>query len=191
MDCKKRNNEPEKIRNSRTLKMLFIISGCILVAVVCALTVFYSSRLLTAASVERVSSYGTGYNLYQMNVKYDYSVERIIAYGITDNQTFVDAILKEALPLLPVHIDAPDFGCSVFCATDRDENVLMGRNYDFTNNTSAMLVRCTLRNGYKSIAFAALDNLSMNAADENIKSRLHDSGKANGCHPGTYRHQFF
>ncbi len=54
------------------------------------------------------------YNLYRMDVKYDYDLDRLIEYGITDNQSFVDAIVKEALPILPVHIKAPDFGCSAF-----------------------------------------------------------------------------
>ena len=39
-----------------------------------------------------------------MDVKYDYDLDRLIEYGITDNQSFVDAIVKEALPILPVHI---------------------------------------------------------------------------------------
>ena len=80
------------------------------------------------------------YNLYRMDVKYDYDLDRLIEYGITDNQSFVDAIVKEALPILPVHIKAPDFGCSAFTLQEADGNVLMGRNYDFKRDTSAMLV---------------------------------------------------
>ena len=65
-------------------------------------------------SIQKISSYDDGYNLYRMDVKYDYDLDRLIEYGITDNQSFVDAIVKEALPILPVHIKAPDFGCSAF-----------------------------------------------------------------------------
>lgn len=78
-----------------------------------------------------------------MDIKYDYSIENIINYGITDNQSFVDAVTKEALPLLPVHIEVPDFGCSAFSVKDTDNNNLMGRNYDFKNDSSAMLVYST------------------------------------------------
>ena len=48
----------------------------------------------------------------------------------------------------------------------------MGRNYDFKNDTSAMLVYCMPRDGYKSVAFAALDNVGANQADESIKKKL-------------------
>ena len=48
----------------------------------------------------------------------------------------------------------------------------MGRNYDFKNNTSAMLVYCAPKNGYRSVATAALDNVSANAPDESTKMKL-------------------
>lgn len=35
----------------------------------------------------------TRYNLYRMDVKYDYSIDDVINYGITDNQSMIDAIL--------------------------------------------------------------------------------------------------
>ena len=48
----------------------------------------------------------------------------------------------------------------------------MGRNYDFKNNTSAMLVYCAPKNGYRSVTTAALDNVSANAPDESTKMKL-------------------
>lgn len=48
----------------------------------------------------------------------------------------------------------------------------MGRNYDFKNDTSAMLVYCTPKDGYKSVGFAALDNVSANVPDESLKKKL-------------------
>lgn len=90
----------------------------------------YEGRFQTISSIQKVTDYDE-YNLYRMDVKYDYDLDRLIEYGITDNQSFVDAIVKEALPILPVHIKAPDFGCSAFTLQEADGNVLMGRNYDF------------------------------------------------------------
>ena len=116
-----------------------------------------------------------------MDVKYDYNLDNIIDYGIQDDQTMIDAILKEALPLLPVKIKAPNFGCTVFCLTDADGDVHMGRNYDFSKDTSAMLVYCAPKDGYKSIAFAALDNVSANVPDENIINRMGGRRACVGC----------
>ena len=64
----------------------------------------------------------------------------------------INAILKEALPLLPVKIKAPDFGCTAFTLTDTDGKIHMGRNYDFSKDTSAMMVYCAPKDGYKSIS---------------------------------------
>ncbi len=159
----------------KPLKITLISLGtvlAVLLAVVLVFTGVYFTRLQTVDSIERLSDYDDGYNLYRMNVKYDYSIDDVINYGITDNQTMIDAILNEALPLLPVSIKTPDFGCTAFTLTDTDGDVHMGRNYDFKNDTSAMLVYCTPKDGYKSVAFAALDNISANVPDENIKKEL-------------------
>ena len=66
---------------------------------------------------------------------------------------------------------APQFGCSAF-ATVQDRHIVMGRNYDFKRDTSAMLVCTAPKDGYKSIAFAALDNLGVNQADASTKAKI-------------------
>ena len=159
----------------KPLKITLISLGAVLAVLLVVVLVFssvYFTRLQTAGSIEKLSDYDDGYNLYRMDVKYDYSLDDVINYGISDNQTLLDAILNEALPMLPVSIKAPDFGCTAFTLTDTDGDVHMGRNYDFKNDTSAMLVYCTPKDGYKSVAFAALDNASANVPDESIKNRL-------------------
>ena len=156
-------------------KIVLISSGTVLAVLLAAAGAFtgvYSTRFQTISSIKKLSDYDDGYNLYRMDVKYDYSIDDVINYGITDNQTITDAILNEVLPFLPVHIKTPDFGCTAFTLTDTDGDVHMGRNYDFKYNTSAMLVYCTPKNGYKSVAFAALDNVSANVPDENMKKKL-------------------
>ncbi len=159
----------------KPLKITLIFLCGILALLLAAVLVFigsYYTRIRTMGSIEKLTDYPDGYNLYRMDVKYDYSLDDVINYGIKDNQTMIDAILKEALPLLPVKIKAPEFGCTAFTLTDVDGDVHMGRNYDFRNNTSAMLVYCAPKDGYKSVAFAALDNVSANVPDESMKKKL-------------------
>ena len=159
----------------KPLKITLISLGAViavLLAVVLVFTGVYFTRFQTVGSIEKLTNYDDGYNLYRMDVKYNYSLDDIINYGITDNQTMIDAILSEALPMLPVSIKVPDFGCTAFTLTDTGGDVHMGRNYDFKNDTSAMLVYCTPTDGYKSVAFAALDNISANAPEESMKKRL-------------------
>ena len=157
---------------NKVIKRVLII---LLMIVVLAAAVFlgiYFTRIQTIGSIEQLTDYEDGYNLYRMNVKYDYSIENVINRGIEDDQMMIDSMLKEVLPLLPVKMKAPNFGCTSFSLTDTDGDVHMGRNYDFKSDTSGMLVYCTPKDGYKSVAVAALDNVSANVPDENIKKKL-------------------
>ena len=154
----------------RMLKRILVVLLVLILLAVAGFGVLYAGRLRTVNSIEQITAYDD-YNLYRMDVKYDYSIDDVINYGITDNQSMIDAILKETLPLLPVHMKAPNYGCSAF-ATVSDGNILMGRNYDFKRDTSAMLVYCTPKDGYKSVALAALDNISANQPDISMAKKL-------------------
>lgn len=157
---------------SKVIKTFFISLTIIVVIFALSFTVFYFSRFQTIGSIKKITDYSDSYNLYAMDIKYDYDIENIINYGINDDQDMIDAILKESLPLLPVSIKAPNYGCTAFTVKALDGDIYMGRNYDFKKDTSAMLVYCTPKDGYKSVAFAALDNVSANNPEENIKKKL-------------------
>lgn len=157
-------------------KCLVIRSGLLVILLVLVVGVGefvceYTGRFQTIRTIEKVTDYEE-YNLYRMEVKYEYDLDRLIEYGITDDQSLVDAIVEEALPILPVQIDIPDFGCSAFTLQEADGDILMGRNYDFRRDTSAMLVYCEPEDGYKSVGFAALDNISANTPEESMKKKL-------------------
>lgn len=144
----------------------------VIIIVAVAFVGLYFTRMQTMNSIKQLTDYKDGYNLYRMDVKYAYNLDDMIKRGITDDQSYVDTVVKEALPLLPVKIKAPYFGCTAFTLQDSDGHVHMGRNYDFKNNTSAMLVYCTPKDGYKSVAFAALDNVGANTPDANMQKKL-------------------
>lgn len=157
---------------AKVIKRILLVLLAIIVIAVAAFIGLYFTRIMTIGSIERLTDYEDGYNLYSMDVKYDYSLDDIIDYGITDDQTMIDAILKESLPLIPAKINVPDYGCTSFTLTDTDGDVHMGRNYDFRKDTSAMMVYCTPKDGYKSVAFAALDNISANVPDASTAKKL-------------------
>ena len=155
----------------RTVISIVIVVLVLVVLALAGLGAVYAGRLKSIRTIRRITDY-EDYNLYRMDIQYDYSIDNIINFGITDNQSMIDAILKEALPMLPVKMKAPQFGCSAFTAPTQDGHILMGRNYDFKNDSSAMLVYCAPKNGYKSVALAALDNISANRADESMAKKL-------------------
>jgi hypothetical protein len=127
-------------------------------------------RVSTAASIKRLTAYEGEYNLYEMTVHYDYDLDALIGEVARDDQAFMDAAVAQALPGVSVKVAPPSFGCSAFCAKT-DTAVLTGRNYDFKEDTSALLVRANPKNGYASIAFACLNNLGANEADTSIEKR--------------------
>lgn len=112
------------------------------------------------------------YDLYTTDVTYDYSIDDIISSGITDTQSIIDAVIRLYLPELDIKYKAPEFGCSAFSTGDTRGHVLTGRNYDFKNDTSAMLVHCRPTGGYESVATAALDNIGMNAPEDEKRAAL-------------------
>ena len=154
----------------KTVLRILLVALLLLLLAVAGFGVLYAGRLRTVNSIEKLTDYAD-YNLYCMDVKYDYSIDDVINFGITDNQSMIDSILKEALPLLPIQMKAPQFGCSAF-TTVLDRHIVMGRNYDFKRDTSAMLVYCAPKDGYKSVALTALDNISANQPDANLKKKL-------------------
>lgn len=118
-------------------------------------------RLGTARSIRCVKSYDDGYGLYAMDISYKYDLDRIIARGMESDAAFAQSICREALPLVRVKLDVPDFGCTAFSFRSPDGGWMMGRNYDFKFDTSSMMVRCRPKNGFRSIAFAAMDNIGI------------------------------
>lgn len=87
------------------------------------------------------TGYADGYDLYAIDIAYDYDLDRIIAAGVRDDQAYIDAVVAQVLPGVPVHVQAPQFACSAFVAVDAEGRVRTGRNYDFKDDTSALLVR--------------------------------------------------
>lgn len=151
----------------------WIISALVAVVIIAAAVGggVYFTRLKSIHSIRKLTDY-ENYNLYRMDIDYAYDLDRLIDRGITDNQSMINAILAEALPYLPIHMKAPNFGCSAFCTQGTDGHTLMGRNYDFKNDTSAMLVYCNPKDGYASVAFAALDNINANTPDASMAKKL-------------------
>ncbi len=159
----------------RTKKIaLFVLLGVLALVILCTAVFLwvYNSRFATMATIEKVIDYDGRYDVYRMNVEFDYDLDAIIDHGIHSDQDFADALVKETLPLLPIRMKMPDFGCSAFTWKADDGTVMMGRNYDFRYNTSAMLVYCAPKDGYKSVAFSALDNIKANEADGSIRSKM-------------------
>ena len=150
-----------------------IVCGAAGVAVglAAAAGIVYRKQIKSVASLKRLTGYEDGYDLYAINIAYDYDLDRIIAAGVRDDQAYIDAVVAQVLPGVPAHVQAPQFACSAFVAVDAEGRVRTGRNYDFKDDTSALLVRNHPRGGYASIGFAALNNLGDNTPLDSVAGR--------------------
>lgn len=157
---------------NNVLKICLIALAGILLLLLIIFVCVYFTRFQSMNTIKKLTNYEDGYNIYTMTVKHDYSTQDIIDSGITDTQSYVDAVIKESLPLLPISMKLPSYGCSVYRAVTDEKDFIMGRNYDFKLDTSCMLVRCNPKDGYRSIAFAALNNVGADAADASLKSKM-------------------
>ena len=114
----------------------------VLAALLAAVLVFagiYFTRIQTLNSIEKLTGYADGFNLYHMDVRYSYSLDDMMSYGVRDNQTMINVISKAALPFFPVKIQAPEFGCTAFTLTDRNGAVHM----DAIMISGIILLRCS------------------------------------------------
>lgn len=157
---------------SKTVRIaLFVILAVVVICII-TLIVVYFTRFQTMSTIKKLSDYDDGYNIYSMTVKYDYDTQKIIDSGFVDTQGYVDAVVKESLPLLPIKMELPSFGCSTYRANTTDGDTIMGRNYDFKLDTSCMLVKCEPKNGYRSLSFVALNNIGADQADAGLAKKM-------------------
>lgn len=157
--------------DSKTAKVGLLCAASVGAVAAVATGALAASRIKTLCSLKKLSSFAGAYNLYESTVAYRYDLDAIIKSGVEDDQTYIDAVCKQVFPGIPVKVEAPKFACSAFCA-EAPSSVLMGRNYDFKDDTSALLVRTHPKDGYASISFSALNNLGANMPEESLKSKV-------------------
>lgn len=147
------------MKAKRWVKRILLGLLSLILVVILVFVGIYFSRFQSVASIAKLTDYADGYDLYRMDIRYDYNLDKLTAKEYTNDQMLADAILESALPYIPIHMEAPDYSCSAFAVEDVAGNELMGRNYDFDVDTSALMIHCAPKNGYKSVAIAALDHV--------------------------------
>lgn len=94
-------------------KILKIILSSILLILVLIVFVFcglYFTRFKTIGSIEKLTDYEDGYDLYKIDIRYDYDLDNMMKRSLNSDDDVKDAILGEAIPYLPIHMKS--FWCS-------------------------------------------------------------------------------
>ena len=145
-------------------KTIGIISAFLFILIALFILTFcrlYIRRFQSIGSIEKLTGYEDGYDLYKIDIKYGYDLDGIMANRFANDDDVAGVILSEALPYLPIRMRSPNYSCSAFGIASTDGGVLMGRNYDFDIDTSALLVCCSPKDGYRSVGMAALDHVGV------------------------------
>ncbi len=149
----------------KAIEIILLVIPALIAALILGLLGVYFTRLKTIRTIEKLTSYKDGFDLYRMTVKFDYDLDSMLSREYSDNNMVAKAILGKTIPYLPIRMESPDYSCSAFSVTDTEGAVLMGRNYDFDVDTSALMVCCAPKNGYRSVAMAALDHVGVTSID--------------------------
>ena len=89
------------------------------VGLAAATGIVYHKQIKSAASLKRLTGYADGYDLYAIDIAYDYDLDRIIAAGVRDDQATSmrgGAGAARCVGTCP----APQFACSAFVAVDAE-----------------------------------------------------------------------
>ena len=85
------------------MKKMKPILLAILMLVLLLLAIFvavYFTRIKTMSTIRQITEYPE-YNLYSMDVEYDYDLDRLIAYGIEDTRALPRPFSKKHCPICP------------------------------------------------------------------------------------------
>ena len=127
----------------------------------------------TSERIKKETADGGKYNLYSMKYSDHYDLDKIISLfteykaGLANIDAAASKAVMDALEIHSANkIEFQPFGCTAFKYEDHAKKIVrMGRNYDFKDNTSCMMVYCdptkTKPGTHRSIAFAALSNIGI------------------------------
>ena len=76
---------------------IFPLAAAGLGAAAGALSGLYFRRFKSLATIRQLTFY-KDYNLYRMDVRHRYSIDNIIKHDIEDDQSFIDAVVRESMP---------------------------------------------------------------------------------------------
>lgn len=137
------------------------------VGLAAATGIVYHKQIKSAASLKRLTGYADGYDLYAIDIAYDYNLDRIIAPRCATT-AYIVAVVARCSPAYQHMSKRRSLPAVPLVAVDAEGRVRTGRNYDFKDDTSALLVRNHPRDGYASIGFAALNNLGDNTPLDSV-----------------------
>lgn len=124
--------------------LALIIGSCIL-----------NGRIRSMMSVKNV-----GDDLYTMNYKQNYHLDKALKSEIKNEEDLYSFISKEIFFGYEINIDYSKYGCSAFYTSTPDDKQLVGRNFDLSG-TDTLCLYTHPKKGYASISTVSTDMIGV------------------------------
>ena len=122
------------------------LAGAVVVGLITLGALFWN-EIRSLASIRQVDEYG----MSQMTYYGDYGFDDFLQTGAEDDGDIEEFVTKRLLKGLPIDLDVPGVGCTVFVTRNEEGEIIMGRNFDFSYAPS-MQVWTRPESGYASVS---------------------------------------
>lgn len=116
--------------------------------------ILFRNELRSLASLKKVDNYG----MYQMTYYGDYGFDEFLKVGAESDADIEAFVTKRLLKGLPIDLGVTGDGCTAFVVKNENDDILFGRNFDFTYSPSLQLYTAP-DNGYASVSTVNLSFL--------------------------------
>lgn len=169
---------PQKTR-SRTIKIIGWILGSLLVLILALVLIIFGvwhNEIATLSSIELLRDRNDAHDdgaVYAMKVYGGFYLEDFIEQGgASSDDELIDFITSHLTKgLLKINIEDPEIACSSFTARGADNDILFGRNYDFSKTNTCLVFTQAQGDRHATISTTDLQFLGLDT-NKNLTSLM-------------------
>ena len=141
-------------KKKKAIFWIFAGVGITLLILFITTLILFRNELRSLASLKKVDNYG----MYQMTYYGDYGFDEFLKVGAKSDADIEAFVTRRLLKGLPIDLGVTGDGCTAFVVKNENDDILFGRNFDFTYSPSLQLYT-TPDNGYASVSTVNLSFL--------------------------------
>lgn len=141
-------------KKKKAIFWIFAGVGITLLILFITTLILFRNELRSLASLKKVDNYG----MYQMTYYGDYGFDEFLKVGAESDADIEAFVTRRLLKGLPIDLGVTGDGCTAFVVKNENDDILFGRNFDFTYSPSLQLYTAP-DNGYASVSTVNLSFL--------------------------------
>ena len=128
---------------------------------VLVLTIIIASCVLNGRIRSMMSVKNVGDDLYTMNYKQNYHLDKALKSEIKNEEDLYSFISNNMFFGYQLEIDASKYGCSAFTTSTPDDKKLVGRNFDLSYGSDTLCLYTHHKKSYASISTVSTDMIGV------------------------------